>query len=464
MNYFVVVALVCAACCCAVRGDTVSGTCNYAGTCKWDIDSDKKTLTISGNGTMDDYTYYSSYYYAPWMQNDNPSKFDKVIIEDGISNIGDYAFYLHHGLTSITVKGNLTSIGKYVIQECDQLESFTIEGSVGSITDSTFAACHGGLTIKGSLGNNYHNTFICGFTSIVIEGSASIPAGSFYVERSSLETVFIGSVEGHLINDVAFAGSENLTSVTLGDVESIGYGAFTQCGNLKEIHLGNSASLSIGRRAFANCGIEELVLPSSITYMDIEAFYGCTKLKNLTIQCSSISEEAFGYCESLKSIKFDAPNISIGNNAFANCGFEELFIPSSVESIGDSAFESCTSLTIASIDSGVVSLPSGIFRDCSSLKKMVIPASVEYIGYGAFSGCSSLGMVYYAGLHNPCPYSAFDGCLIDRVVVPPEFEDYYICGVEPKRASATLSGASTVNDHVVRVVVSLVMLISVLLF
>ena len=69
-------------------------------------------------------------------------------------------------------------------------------------------------------------------------------------------------------------------------------------------------------------------------------------------------------------------------------------IPSSVTSIGNSAFSECSGLTSVTIPSSVTSIRESVFYGCSGLTSVTIPSSVTYIGKSAFSGCSGLTSVY----------------------------------------------------------------------
>lgn len=97
--------------------------------------SDDGTLTISGT----DMPNYSSPDYAPWYSQCN--KIKKIVIEYGVTNIGDRAFSGCTSLTSITIPESVTSIGQGAFCNCWALTSITIPNSVTSIRDDTFSRC-----------------------------------------------------------------------------------------------------------------------------------------------------------------------------------------------------------------------------------------------------------------------------------------------------------------------------------
>ena len=97
----------------------------------WTLDADG-TMTISGEGTMKSYRLDDS----PATQKEDSVK--KVVIKDGVTSIGDYAFWNCSNLTSITIPDSVTSIGKSAFESCSQLASIEIPSSVTSIGERAF--------------------------------------------------------------------------------------------------------------------------------------------------------------------------------------------------------------------------------------------------------------------------------------------------------------------------------------
>lgn len=159
---------------------------------------------------------------------------------------------------------------------------------------------------------------------------------------------------------------------------------------------------------------------SEITRADISA-YTSTLVSTEIGECvSSIGDYAFNLCTSLTSITIPNSVASIGQNAFYMCtGFPSITIPDSVTSIGESAFGYCTSLTSINIPSGVTSIGEWVFSNCTSLTSITIPNSVTSIGESAFYNCYSLSSVTIPNSVTSIGVQAFERCLgLTSITIP----------------------------------------------
>ena len=149
-----------------------------------------------------------NYNFAPWF--DDRYEIKKVVIEDGVTSIGNYAFFYCQNLASVEIPNSVTSIGKSAFYYCISLTSVEIPNSVTSIGERAFDCCKS-------------------LTLVEIPNSVTS------------------------IGDNAFNGCESLTSVEIpNSVTSIGNYAFATCSNLTSVEIPNSVT-SIGNYAFYYC-------------------------------------------------------------------------------------------------------------------------------------------------------------------------------------------------------------------
>ena len=171
-------------------------------------------------------------------------------------------------------------------------------------------------------------------------------------------------------------------------------------------HIGDSALSRIEGSSDFRFQVE---LPSSLTHIGYEAFFGCSGLTRVNIPDSvtSIGDRAFFGCSRLTSVTIPNNVTSIGKHAFYGCSrLTSVTIPNSVTSIGSSAFSGCSGLYSVYIPKSVTSIGDRAFLGCSRLTSVTIPNSVTSIGYRAFYDCSRLTSITW----NAKNYPAFSTC------------------------------------------------------
>ena len=371
------------------------------------------TLTISGSGAMADYEYSSQ---LPWRSYANA--ITTVVIEDGVTSIGNYAFYCCTGVTSIEIPASVTSIGDYAFFECTGLTTVTFDGTPTLVSIGGSAFWGSGLTTVTipasvtSIGNNAFQN--CGsLATMTVAGENKVydsRNGCNAIIEKNTNTLIAGCINSTIpasvtsIGDEAFNCCSGLTSVTIpAGVTSIGNYAFNSCSGLTSVTIPASVT-SIGNYAFDCCsGLTSVTIPASVTSIGEGVFEYCKNLATITVEdgntvynsrngCNAIIETSSNkLIAGCKNTTIPASVTSIGNYAFSGCsGLTSVEIPTNVTSIGDNAFLECNGLTSISIPSSVTSIGNDAFQACSNLTTVTIPSSVTSIGEGAFAGCSNL--------------------------------------------------------------------------
>ncbi len=150
----------------------------------------------------------------------------------------------------------------------------------------------------------------------------------------------------------------------------------------------------------------EVTLPAKIQWwvvraISASAFSGNTSLTSVTIPATvtSIGNLAFQSCTSLKSIVIESSTLlesgllitsyitSIGTSAFSGCiSLTSVLIPGGVSSIGTGAFQSCSNLTTVTLYRSVGSIGSDAFRNCPLLTELNVWGNAPSVGAAAFTG------------------------------------------------------------------------------
>ena len=294
-----------------------------------------------------------------------------VVIPDGVTEIGSYAFNRCKNLESVTIPASVTKINYSAFENCTNLTNVTIPSSVTSIGDKSFYMCTNLMNViyTGTLANwcgiDWEYDILDMYANPLQNEKAIL-----YINGSAVKDAVIPNSVME-IKKGAFYGYKNLTSVTIPvSVTSIGSNAFSGCTGLTKVTYTGTLTdwCAIDwENSFAN----PLHNEKAILYINDSA------VTNVVIPNSvkEIKKLAFYWYNNLKSVT----------------------IPNNVKSIGKAAFSECTNLTSVMIDDGATSIGDSAFFSCTNLTSVTIPSSVESIGKSAFSGCTNLESIHYDG-------------------------------------------------------------------
>ena len=344
-----------------------------------------RTLTISGTGEMKDWYGDST---EDWHNTQYTNIIESVSVEEGITNIGNYAFSRCSSLERIKMPEGITNIANQAFSLCSNLTSIDIPEGVTNIGAGAFSGCTSlkNIEMPQSLINIGNSAFsrCSNLTSIYIPINViSIGYGTF-ADCISLEKINVDENNNQFIdeNGVLFNKEKDKLICFPGGKK-----------DLKEYEIPDTVTTIDYYAFFGNTSIENIIIPNSVENIESYSFYGCTNLENITIpdKVTTIRDYTFYNCNNLQNIYFTGDIKRIQSYAFANCNtLESISLPDSLESIGENAFRKCTILKNIEIPQNVSSIGELAFYGCSSLESINIPENVTDIKYSTFSNCSNL--------------------------------------------------------------------------
>lgn len=248
-----------------------------------------KTLTISGTGAMPDFNFPEGN-LAPWWNYEAlgmltsfgnfklEGELKKVVIQDGVTNVSNYALFFLPAATQVTLPESVTSIGRYGIALCSKLTGMSIPKGVTEIGD--FGLAGDGLT------------------------AITLPDG--------LQTLGRG----------AFDACASLSGMTLpAAITAVPDKCFNDCTKLLTVDYKGEVT-AIGERAFEGCkSLTKAPIPAAVTTLGNSAFNGCVALTDVTLPggVTAVPEDCFRGCTALKDMKLPGTVTSVGHNAFTGC-------------------------------------------------------------------------------------------------------------------------------------------------
>ena len=385
---------------------------SFEDTLTWEIDLKKGVLTIGGSGAFTkDF----------WNQTaDELRKIDvkHVILQDGITEIGDYAFS-NTGICSIDIPDSVKKIGSYAFCSVGFMYSVAIPPHVTEIGEYAFGYefDSDGKTVKkdylgqrqtehgsgedvifsiygssgtaaqqyadqngfvfssdnsGQCGENTFWTFDQRIDSLIIEGTGATWEFLTYPEEYSSPWMAFRNRIKHLVVE--------------GDIDV--NGGITYCWNLIEISLSDRAIISANNSPFGFENLETINISTNHEFYSLIDNFVVRKEGNCLLTCLPKASGTITIPEFVNSIC---------RNAFMYCSnVTEIILPQTLDKIDWGAFSLC-GVEMITIPFGVVTIEAYAFSGCRNLRWIKIPSSITTIEEYAFDGCTSIHRVNYAG-------------------------------------------------------------------
>ena len=373
--------------------------------------------------------------------------FTSVVIPDSVITIGSNAFYRCTSLTSVVIGNSVTDIGTSAFSKCNILASIELPNSVTSIGEYAFSGCSSLTSIKipsGVTRIRTHAFSSCSkLTDIKIPDSVTSIGEHAFEYCSSLTSVVIPDGVTS-IGNYAFYYCSKLIGIDIPNgVTNIGHAAFQYCSGLTSIKIPNSVE-SIGKSAFQNCTSltsVELAKDSKIASVGENAFYGCTKIASVYLNSTSLinmisaSVSLDGYyanpmCYGAKlyingmlatGIDITDQFTTIGNILSGCTSIIGVSIANTVTSIGDYAFQGCSSLTIILYDGDIEqwnAIKKGVSWDNKTGDYIIYCTNGEISKDGTVTYYASEGLAFTSNGGGTCYVSGIGTCTDTDIIIP----------------------------------------------
>lgn len=339
----------------------------------------------------------------------NNERVTDIVIPEGTTRIGDYAFKGFSGITGVVIPDSVTSIGIYAFDSCECLRTVTLGLGITEIGDYLFTGCSSlssliipeGVTKIGDYafsGSGLRKVYIPDSVTVIsFRAFGNVSYFVIYCCNGSYAELYARQ-NGYK----CFVLDYNYKRLDDGTVELTNYIGEEKDVAVPDSFFGRKVS-SLGNWLFDYCGeIESVELPECLTNIGEGAFYNCHSIKTVITggKVRTIGANAFEKCIHLEQINLGSKLETIGDEAFYDCRrLKALDIPATVTSIGEEAFTNCRSLQSLVIPKGVQKLGDsnsvgfGMFENCKSLKEITIPSTVRSIQSNAFDGCDNVTII-----------------------------------------------------------------------
>ena len=422
---------------CAMPGGNCGGLGGNEDTATWSYDVGTKKLTINGTGTIGGRWETVINIIPPWK--DYRDEIESIEIGEGITEILNFLFRGSTKVKSIHLPNTLQRVGDCAFMDCKalteisfakdskaELGSGAFEGCTAltevalptgvTVQEQTFSGC---TALAKATVTNVAKSMFAGCTAlkevIYQEGATTFgnspfagwsAGGTGYEACKTVEKVWIpktltvwgNAFDDEMLGKITFdgPGKTNFFFAEDGSIYNKGKTELYYAGGgaLGTVIIPSTIA-ALKPYAFANrTQIEKVIFEdgSQLTEIPENCFEGCTGLKEvqgLPSTLKTLGGSAFSGCSALSEIKLPEGMETINSSAFAGCeGLKSVAIPNTVKTIGDSAFADCTALVSVSLSSQLEALNRFAFKNCEKLTKLELPQSLKHFGEKAVIGTS----------------------------------------------------------------------------
>ncbi len=386
-------------------------------------------LTVSGTGEM--YNYGDSEQNQklfPWYEYSDT--ITSVVIEKGVTSVGDFAFSnldlltniaigpdvqsigvasfaANYSLSGVDIPDNVRIIGDHAFNGCPSLKLLNMGKGIEEIGKYAFSSCSGlsyvvlrdGVV---SIGDRAFSNCV-NLISVTVPDSVE-EIGSYVFARESyyLPVLIICSLGSPIADYITSNNNQSgklkfNTTIVKSGVSSDNLKWYLDDNGVLAIY-GNGAMYDYEEYEVDENGvapwyeykelIKTVIIGNNVTSIGEIAFCNLSNITSVTIGngVEKIGKAAFAFCTSLTSIEIPGSVSSIGNATFNGCtALSDITLNEGLKTIGDDAFSSCVSLAEVLIPNGVTSIGNYAFAYCTALDRISIPYTVKSIGAQAFA-------------------------------------------------------------------------------
>ena len=393
----------------------------------YDWDDATQTLIVSGKGKVVE-NYDTSYPLSVYK-----NKARKIILQDGITEIGTQAFADFSNLTEVDFPSTLKKIGEAAFYKCSELTNLDLPKSLTVLSAAAFADCRSltDLTLPEKLQQIGDYAFQdCTLTQMTFPASVKDVSSLAFYGCSGLQGFQVAA------GNTKYSASEGV----LFDAKKTTIVLYPMGRQAEPYQIPDSVKI-IGENAFNNVNVSEILIPKTVSVINDGAFAGAKiKTLNLPGSVTSLGLYLCEDCTELQSVTIGKGIKSLSYKMFYNCSsLTEVSLGSTLNTLDSLAFAYCTSLQQITIPDNVTQILNGCFGECSALEKVTFPKKLKEITFQAFLNCGKLTSVTFPSALEKINKVAFYGTGITKVKIPSSVT--YI-GPEAFPAGTVMTGIS----------------------